>query len=102
MSLTMHVTHPLTACVTLCTTPHPHGLHPPLHPPQEKIEVNGAGTSAVYQYLKSSCAACDGDVTWNFYAKFLVDRSGNVVERRNEASAADSEAKIKELLAQSA
>lgn len=39
-----------------------------------------------------------GDVKWNFAAKFIIDKEGNVVERNGDSPAA-SEAKIKKLLA---
>ncbi len=47
-----------------------------------KIEVNGDGACELYQFLKSSQADEDGnaDIKWNF-AKFLVDRSGQVIAR---------------------
>ncbi|SEP60033.1 glutathione peroxidase [Devosia sp. YR412] len=43
----------------------------------EKLEVNGAGESPLYTWLK---AAFPGDVEWNF-AKFLIGRDGTVVAR---------------------
>lgn len=46
-----------------------------------KIDVNGPDTHPLYLYLKSN--APDGesqDIEWNF-AKFLVDRTGNVIRR---------------------
>ncbi len=70
----------------------------PLHNTQEKIDVNGSGTHPVWQWLKGACASCDGEVTWNFGAKFIIDKNGNVVERRGDNPLA-CEAKIKELLA---
>lgn len=42
-----------------------------------KIEVNGKNEDPLYTYLKSQKK---GRIKWNF-AKFLVDREGNVVER---------------------
>jgi len=47
-----------------------------------KLEVNGANRHPLYSYLTSQATAPDGagDISWNF-AKFLVDRSGNVVAR---------------------
>ena len=47
-----------------------------------KIEVNGAGACDLYKFLKSEKRDEEGneDIAWNF-AKFLVDRSGAVVER---------------------
>lgn len=47
-----------------------------------KIEVNGYGAAPLYQWLRAEQPG-DGDssdIGWNF-AKFLVDQSGNVVER---------------------
>ena len=51
----------------------------PLH---SKIEVNGDGACELYQILKAAKSDEEGnaDIGWNF-TKFLVDRSGNVVER---------------------
>ncbi len=47
-----------------------------------KIEVNGAGTHPLYQYLKSEEKGLLGTeaIKWNF-TKFLVDKKGNVVKR---------------------
>lgn len=47
-----------------------------------KIEVNGAGADPLYAYLKSAQPGLMGTtgIKWNF-TKFLVDRSGNVIER---------------------
>lgn len=47
-----------------------------------KIEVNGAGTHPIYQYLKNAAPGVLGSETikWNF-TKFLVDGSGKVVKR---------------------
>ena len=42
-----------------------------------RIDVNGASESPLYTWLKS---AIPGDVDWNF-AKFLIDRDGQVVQR---------------------
>ena len=42
-----------------------------------RIDVNGANQSPLYAWLK---AAHPGDVDWNF-AKFLVGRDGQVVQR---------------------
>ncbi len=48
----------------------------------EKIEVNGANTHPVYQYLKAEKPGVLGtkDIKWNF-TKFLVDQNGQVLER---------------------
>jgi glutathione peroxidase len=47
-----------------------------------KIDVNGAERSPVYAWLTEQPTAPDGpgDIVWNF-AKFVVDREGNVVAR---------------------
>lgn len=47
----------------------------------EKIDVNGAHTHPLYNFLKSEKSGLLGSgIKWNF-TKFLVDRSGKVVER---------------------
>lgn len=53
-----------------------------------KIEVNGPGTHPLYQYLKSATPETQ-DIEWNF-AKFLVDRAGNVVRRYSPQTAPSS------------
>jgi glutathione peroxidase len=47
-----------------------------------KIDVNGDNTAPLYKYLKSEKPGLLGSeaIKWNF-TKFLVDRSGKVVER---------------------
>jgi glutathione peroxidase len=47
-----------------------------------KIDVNGAGTSELYEFLKLQRSDKEGnaDIAWNF-TKFLVDGSGNVIGR---------------------
>jgi glutathione peroxidase len=47
-----------------------------------KIEVNGDGRTPLYEWLTSEDSQPDGpgDIAWNF-AKFVIDRSGNVVAR---------------------
>ena len=47
-----------------------------------KIEVNGSGACALYQWLKAAKPDEEGsaDIPWNF-AKFLIDKSGQVVAR---------------------
>ncbi|MCX6130340.1 MAG: glutathione peroxidase [Proteobacteria bacterium] len=47
-----------------------------------KIDVNGPGTHPLYKYMKEKKSNKDdkADIEWNF-AKFLIDRKGNVVER---------------------
>ncbi|KAF3446178.1 hypothetical protein FNV43_RR11357 [Rhamnella rubrinervis] len=47
----------------------------------DKVDVNGPNTAPVYQFLKSNAGGFLGDlIKWNF-EKFLVDKSGKVVER---------------------
>ena len=43
----------------------------------EKIKVNGKDAAPLYKYLKEQKP---GRIKWNF-AKFLIDREGNVVDR---------------------
>ena len=43
----------------------------------EKIKVNGRDTAPLYKYLKDQKP---GRIQWNF-AKSLIDRDGNVVDR---------------------
>lgn len=43
----------------------------------EKIKVNGKDTAPLYQYLKDQKP---GRIEWNF-AKFLIDKDGNVTAR---------------------
>lgn len=47
-----------------------------------KIDVNGPGAHPLYAYLKGLDTKPDGagEVSWNF-AKFLIDREGNVLSR---------------------
>ena len=47
-----------------------------------KIEVNGPGACELYRWLKAGHPDADGneDIAWNF-TKFLVSRSGEVLER---------------------
>jgi len=47
-----------------------------------KVEVNGDGACGLYRFLKAGNPDADGneDIAWNF-SKFLVDGSGQVVER---------------------
>jgi glutathione peroxidase len=47
-----------------------------------KIEVNGAGTHPLYQYLKQEAKGLLGSeaIKWNF-TKFLVDKHGKVLQR---------------------
>jgi len=50
-------------------------------PMMAKIDVNGANTHPVYQHLKArQKGILGGTIVWNF-AKFMVDRNGQVVKR---------------------
>ena len=57
-----------------------------------KIDVNGPNRDPLYAFLTSEPTAPDGpgDIRWNF-AKFLVDRQGNVVARWAPTTAPVSE-----------
>jgi glutathione peroxidase len=48
----------------------------------KKIEVNGKGEDPIYGYLKKNAKGILGStaIKWNF-TKFLVDRSGHVIDR---------------------
>ncbi|KAM3359400.1 putative phospholipid hydroperoxide glutathione peroxidase [Capsicum chinense] len=47
----------------------------------DKIEVNGENASPLYKFLKSgNWGIFSDDIQWNF-AKFLVDKNGQVVDR---------------------
>ena len=50
-------------------------------PRYKKLEVNGKNEAPLYAYLKSQKK---GSIKWNF-TKFLVDRSGNVINRYGPA-----------------
>jgi len=46
-----------------------------------QVEVNGTGASPLFKFLKEKKSGEKGsDIEWNF-AKFLIDREGNVVGR---------------------
>ncbi|WP_054113292.1 glutathione peroxidase [Marinagarivorans algicola] len=53
----------------------------------EKIDVNGAKASPVYQYLKTAKPGLLGskNIKWNF-TKFLINRSGTVLKRYGSAT----------------
>ena len=66
----------------------------------EKIDVNGANASPLYDYLKNSAPGLLGSksIKWNF-TKFLVDRSGTVIKRFGpNDSVAKIEKEIKKIL----
>jgi glutathione peroxidase len=68
-----------------------------------KVSVKGADQTPLYQYLtKEADPAVAGEIKWNF-TKFLVDRSGHVVQRFEPAVTPDSPqvvSAIEKLLAQ--
>ncbi|WP_404480723.1 glutathione peroxidase [Novosphingobium sp. BL-52-GroH] len=66
-----------------------------------KVEVNGAGTTPLYAWLKAQAPGLLGSksIKWNF-TKFLIDRQGKVVRRyaptdKPEAMAEDIEALLR-------
>ena len=66
-----------------------------------KVDVNGADADPLYKFLKKEAPGLLGSegIKWNF-TKFLVDRSGKVVERFAPTDTPESiEKKIKALLA---
>lgn len=65
----------------------------------DKVDVNGDNAAPIYKFLKSSKGGLFGDgIKWNF-AKFLVDKDGNVVDRyAPTTSPASIEKDIKKLL----
>ena len=66
-----------------CTTTY--GVHFPL---LEKQDVNGPNRSPLYQYLVDSDMGGGDDIQWNF-AKFLLDREGEVLARFQPTVAPD-------------
>ena len=67
----------------------------------EKIDVNGGGTHPLFAWLKNEAPGILGtrDIKWNF-TKFLVDRSGKVVERYSPTTRPDAiKGDIEKLLA---
>jgi len=67
----------------------------------DKIKVNGTDACDLFKWLKSKKGDAIGrGIKWNF-AKFLVDRTGKVVERYLPTTAPlDIEPRIMELLAE--
>ena len=69
-------------------------------PLMQKVEVNGAGASPLFDWLKAEAPGILGSkaIKWNF-TKFLIDREGNVVKRYGPADAPAAIAKdIEKLL----
>jgi glutathione peroxidase len=65
-----------------------------------KIDVNGDGAAPLFEYLKAEAPGLLGSkaIKWNF-TKFLVDRSGKVVDRYAPTTAPkDLEGAIEKLL----
>ncbi|XP_047967069.1 probable phospholipid hydroperoxide glutathione peroxidase [Salvia hispanica] len=51
------------------------------YPVFDKVDVNGSNAAPIYKFLKSAKGSMFGDgIKWNF-AKFLVDKDGQVVDR---------------------
>ncbi len=62
-----------------------------------KVDVNGDGAIPLYKWLKSQ-KGFEGDISWNFN-KFLINQTGQVVERYSSAKGPSSiEPEIKKLL----
>eukprot|EP00050_Salpingoeca_kvevrii_P015684 m.49081 g.49081 ORF g.49081 m.49081 type:complete len:110 (-) comp6459_c0_seq2:4111-4440(-) len=61
----------------------------------EKIEVNGRGTHEVYKFLKAKTDVAKID--WNF-AKFVIDKQGNVRHHSSAKYPTDIEGELKTLL----
>lgn len=57
-------------------------------PMTSKIDVNGAGRHALYEWLAGAGARFPGDIQWNF-EKFVVDRTGAVAARIGPRTAPD-------------
>ena len=57
-----------------------------------KIDVNGTGKAPLYAWLTEQATQPDGpgDIKWNF-AKFVVDRNGNLVARFGPTTAPTAE-----------
>ena len=74
------------------------GVSFPMH---AKVDVNGAGAHPLFVHLKSEAPGFLGTegIKWNF-TKFLLDRSGKVVDRFAPTTKPESlEKKVEELLA---
>ena len=68
-------------------------------PMMDRVDVNGANASPVFQLLKSSCEKCS-DVRWNFATKWLVDRSGSAGLRFDKKDPMEIEEQIAAYLSQ--
>jgi len=64
-----------------------------------KCDVNGDNTHPVFTFLKG---CFPGDITWNFAARFVVDKNGIPVKRLQKESWEDTEKIIQGLLSQEA
>ncbi len=55
-----------------------------------KVDVNGPSAAPIYQFLtgKDTQPVGSGKISWNF-EKFLIDRSGNLVNRFSPSTAPD-------------
>ena len=67
-------------------------------PMMGKIVVKGEGIHPLYAYLtdKSKTGEFGGDITWNF-AKFIVDRNGNLIGRLNPKTQPDDPKVVAEI-----
>ena len=67
-------------------------------PMMSKIVVKGEGIHPLYAYLtdKSKTGEFGGDISWNF-AKFIVDRNGNLIARLNPKTQPDDAKVVAEI-----
>ena len=67
-------------------------------PMMSKIVVKGEGIHPLYAYLtdKNKTGEFGGEITWNF-AKFIVDRNGNLIARLNPKTQPDSPKVVAEI-----
>jgi glutathione peroxidase len=55
----------------------------------DKLEVNGAGRSPLYEQLAGSASPFPGDIKWNF-TKFLIGKDGTIIKRFESKVTPDS------------
>jgi glutathione peroxidase len=67
-------------------------------PMMSKIVVKGEGIHPLYAYLtdKEKTGEFSGDISWNF-AKFIVDRNGNIIARLNPKTQPDDPKVVAEI-----
>lgn len=75
-AITAHCTHSAVEAPEGCQLRRPLRIQPLI------THAHFKNSATQWKTLKGACANCDGDVDWNFRAKFLVDKNGAVVTRR--------------------